>query len=703
MPGSTSPALATAEARLDAPSGAPATLDRQASAVSRLGNIARHLLPSFLTSSSTEAPAASPQAAEALKQAQKQARDRAAKEFDYVIIGGGTAGSVLANRLTEDNRFSVALIEAGPSDVGDDRVLKLARWLEMIGSELDYDYTTVEQPRGNSNIHHSRAKVLGGCSSHNTLISFRPLKEDLDWWAQCHGCPSWSSAHLQPYGDRLKLNTVPVQPQHRNQVVRDWVAAAAAAYDLPVLSDFNAQIVHGDGFKPWKGKGAGFFSISYDPYNGDRSSASTAYLHPIMEHAGRSARNNLHLFTDTWAQRLLFSPTDKTRIEGVQVGPGSGTRAPSSSSYAIKARREVILCAGAIDTPRLLLLSGIGPRRELEALKVPVHHDLPGVGRNLSDHPETIIMWETKDTPTETVMQSDAGVFLRVLPPNEEPANGEIHQHQPDMMMHCYQVVFDLHLQGKGYKVPPHAFCMTPNIPRSQARGTITLKSSNPNDKPLIDFKYFEDERRYDERIVSPNANLPKRHLAMIADILGPLPRAAGRGNQGCAQDRRAGAVQVASPPRSRPRRRRSIRRGPFGLCEVGSPQRLPPRLFLQDGYSRPAPKGRRLRGPTGRAGRGRRLRRKVTQGRRARRSQAVRRKHLPRPALHQPYDHRLDGRRAYCRPHQARCLGLHFAPAAPPRHPGVNNICIGIARYRIRSTHRMFLFSPHSIGQIPA
>ena len=412
-----------------------------------------------------------------------------------VIVGGGTAGAVLANRLTEDRNVSVAVIEGGPSDVSLDRVLDLSRWLEMLGSDLDYDYPTVEQPRGNSNIRHSRAKVLGGCSSHNTLISFRPLKEDMDWWAQQHGCPSWSAAQLQPYGDRLKLNTVPVQPQHRNTVVRDWVAAAASAFGCPVMPDFNAQIVHGDAFKSGKGKGAGFFNISYDPYNGDRSSASTAYLHPIMDHAPRGARKNLHLFLNTWAEKLLL---EEKRIKGVQVA-----RAGHIGKSTIRARREVIVCAGAFDTPRLLLHSGIGPREDLEPLGIECKHHLPGVGKNLSDHPETIIMWETTSTPNETVMRSDAGVFLRVLPADAEPGNGQLHKDQPDMMMHCYQVVFDEHLRNGKYNLPKHAFCMTPNIPRSQARGTVKLASKDPKEKPLIDFKYFEDERRYDERIVS--------------------------------------------------------------------------------------------------------------------------------------------------------------------------------------------------------
>ena len=107
--------------------------------------------------------------------------------YDYVIVGGGTAGCVLAARLSEDPDCRVCVIEGGPSDVGDERILRLRNWINLLGSEFDYGYTTVEQPRGNSHILHSRARVLGGCSSHNTLISFLPLPQDLDDWVS-HGC-----------------------------------------------------------------------------------------------------------------------------------------------------------------------------------------------------------------------------------------------------------------------------------------------------------------------------------------------------------------------------------------------------------------------------------------------------------------------------------------------------------------------------------
>jgi choline dehydrogenase-like flavoprotein len=264
-------------------------------------------------------------------------------------------------------------------------------------------------------------------SSHNTLISFRPFNEDLDLWAREFGCPSWSAHRLQPYGDRIKLNTLPVAHQQRNHVVKDWVAASSSATGAPVIDDFNAQIVHRGGFS----SGVGFFNISYDPHTGQRSSASTAYLHDIMPH-GPHRRNNLHLFLETWANRIVFDEQEPLHARGVAVTTRAGL------SKTLTARREVILCAGAIDTPRLMLHSGLGPRAELEALGLPCRKDLPGVGENLIDHPESIWMAETRDTPPETVMSSDAGLFLRVLPSSAEPwtVMKEEIARIPDLMFH---------------------------------------------------------------------------------------------------------------------------------------------------------------------------------------------------------------------------------------------------------------------------
>ncbi|MFJ9555472.1 GMC family oxidoreductase [Nocardiopsis sp. NPDC101807] len=396
--------------------------------------------------------------------------------YDYVIVGGGTAGSVIANRLTEDPGTTVCLIEGGPDDRDLDHVLRLRDWLSVLGGDLDMRYTTVEQPRGNSHILHSRARVLGGCSSHNTLISFRPFAEDLDDWVAA-GAEGWDNATVQSYADRIRCNIVPIAEKDRNAMVRDWVASAAEAADVPVVEDFNALTSHGGGFA----EGAGFLSIAYDPYTGHRSSASVAYLHPIMD-----VRENLTVMLETWVDRLIL---DGDRATGVRAAAADGTR------LTVNARREVVLCAGAVDTPRLLMLSGIGNAEELRAVGVEPVHDLPGVGENLLDHPESIIMWETdRPVPQNTVMHSDAALFVRR--DDGDP--------RPDLMFHIYQIPFDDNTKRLGYESPPDgwAVCMTPNVPRSRSRGKLSLTSADPAVPPALDFRYFTDPEGYDEKTI---------------------------------------------------------------------------------------------------------------------------------------------------------------------------------------------------------
>lgn len=342
--------------------------------------------------------------------------------YDYVVIGGGTVGSVIASRLTENPDVTVAVIEGGPSDVGREDVLTLRRWMGLLGGELDYDYPTTEQPRGNSHIRHSRARVLGGCSSHNTLIAFKPLPSDWDEW-EAHAAPRagarcrWrrTSRGSSTTSSRSTRRTGTPSPATSSTRPGPRWASPASRASTSSRSP----------------RAASFFDLAYHPENNKRSSASVAYLHPVMDE-----RPHLTLMLETWAHRLELTGT---RATGVHV------RTKDGEEILVRAKREVVLCAGAVDSPRLLLHSGIGPAADLEALGIPVAHDLPGVGENLLDHPESVIVWETDGPiPENSAMDSDAGLFVRRDPEHAGP----------DLMFHFYQVPFTDNPERIGYERP---------------------------------------------------------------------------------------------------------------------------------------------------------------------------------------------------------------------------------------------------------
>jgi choline dehydrogenase len=417
----------------------------------------------------------------------------ATDEFDYLIVGGGTAGAVIAARLSENAQRQVCLIEAGPSDVGRDEVLQLRRWLELLESPYDYGYRTVLQPNGNSHIVHSRARVLGGCSSHNTMIWFKPLPGDWRDWER-RGAAGWGPEAMEPYYQRLQNKHQLVAEKDRNAILLDWVPSAAAAAHVPANPDWNAA--------PFR-DGAGFLDVGYDPHTGVRSSSSVAYLHPILAH-----RANLTILTETRALRVEI---EGGRATGVRVGGADGP------PRVLRSTGEVILCAGAIDTPRLLLYSGIGPARQLEDLGIDVVHDLPGVGENLLDHPESIILWElVRPLGPQTTMHADGALFVNRLGEDE----------RPDLMYHTYQIPFTVNTARLGYPVPDdrYAMCMTPNIPRPRSRGRLWLLSRNPDVKPALDFGYFTDEGGYDARTIVDGLKLA-REVAATAPFTSWLKR----------------------------------------------------------------------------------------------------------------------------------------------------------------------------------
>lgn len=404
--------------------------------------------------------------------------------FDYVIVGGGSAGCVVAARLSEDPDVTVCLLEAGPSDVGDDRILRLADWMLLLESGYDWDYPVEEQASGNSFLRHARAKVLGGCSSHNSCIAFHPPAEGLDEWAAL-GATGWDAAGLLPYVRKL-LGPVELRDIPPKDPCGYAVLEAAAAVGLPTV-----QFNRGDTVC----NGAGWFQINADAEN-TRMSSSHAYLHPIM-----GQRNNLEVRTGCWVSEILFDDTDSAT--------GARYRRPDLTGFdTVHARREVIVSTGAIDTPKLLMLSGIGPAEHLRDMGIPVRVDAPGVGSNLDDHVEGLVFWEAaRPMITTSTQWWEIGLFATT-----EPGLA-----QPDLMMHYGSVPFDMNTVRWGYPTTDNGFCLTPNVTQGRSRGTVRLRSRDFRDKPRVDPRYFSDPDGHDERVMLHGIRLARRIAAQPA------------------------------------------------------------------------------------------------------------------------------------------------------------------------------------------
>ncbi|MBK8050909.1 MAG: GMC family oxidoreductase N-terminal domain-containing protein [Anaerolineales bacterium] len=383
-----------------------------------------------------------------------------AMEFDYVVVGGGTAGAIVAARLAEAGQ-RVALFEAGPSDVAKPQILELIQWPSLLESEYDFDYRIEPQPRGNGAIRHARAKVLGGCSSHNSCIAFYAPDYDLEQWVAA-GAAGWSPDEVRQVFHRVRKKVNFDTADAGNPFAHAVVAAAQQA-GLPHLI-FNIDGHH----RP----GVGFFDLN--KRGSLRDSSSVAYLHPLSQWG-----SSITFYLNQFISRILI---EDGRAVGVETAAGP-----------VRAGKEVIVCCGAFDSPKLLMLSGIGPAEHLKALGIEVQVDLPGVGENLLDHPEGVVNWEiTQPMPPEAHNFWEVGIFEKTDP--ALPA--------ADLMMHLGIQVFDMQTKPAGYPSAEHGFSLTPNVTRAKSQGTVRLRSNRPEDPPVIDFRYFTDPEGHDERVM---------------------------------------------------------------------------------------------------------------------------------------------------------------------------------------------------------
>ena len=396
---------------------------------------------------------------------------------DYVIVGAGSAGCVLANRLSEDPSARVLLIEAG----GKDRSLKIkipAAFPEQFHTKLDWDFATEPEAHVDGReLYVPRGKALGGSSSMNAMLYVRGRPLDYDGW-EAQGAPGWGYADVLPYFIRAEDNVRGASEYHGaggplrvseqrspRPMNRRWIAACEAV-GIRRIDDYNGP--EQDGVSP--------FQVTQK--DGRRFSAADGYLRPAL------SRPNLQVRTNA---TVLGVELEGGRAVGVRIGTRRG------GEELVRAEREVLLSAGAIGSPQLLLLSGVGAPEELRAAGVEVRHELAGVGRNLQDHPFVTMMWEVSDQETLYGAEKPRSLAEWLLRKSGKLSStvAEVVAFTrtrgglaaADIQFHMGAAYFEDHGQET---FDGHSAVIAPTLVSPKARGQVWLRSADPLAKPRI-------------------------------------------------------------------------------------------------------------------------------------------------------------------------------------------------------------------------